>query len=49
MDSYSARVSVFPSKNWTAQVSAGRLTKPEALEPGDVVRTTASIQYTRVR
>ena len=30
MDSYSARVSVFPSRNWTAQFSAGRLTKPEA-------------------
>jgi hypothetical protein len=25
------------------------LTKPEALEAGDVVRTTASIHYTRVR
>jgi hypothetical protein len=49
MDSYSARLSVFPSKNWTAQFSAGRLTKPELLEAGDVVRTTASIQYTRVR
>jgi hypothetical protein len=49
MDSYSARVSVFPSRNWTAQVSAGHLAKPEALEAGDVVRTTASIHYTRVR
>jgi len=49
MDSYSGRLSVFPSKNWMAQISAGRLTKPEALEPGDVVRTTASIHYTRVR
>lgn len=49
MDSYSGRLSVFPSKNWTAQFSAGRLTKPEPLEAGDVVRTTASIHYTRVR
>jgi hypothetical protein len=49
MDSYSARLSVLPSKNWTAQFSAGRLTKPEALEEGDVVRTTGSIQYTKVR
>ena len=49
MDSYSGRVSVLPSKNWTAQFSAGRLTKPEALEDGDVIRTTASIQYTRLR
>ena len=49
MDSYSARLSIFPLKNWTAQVSGGRLTKPEAAEPGDVIRTTASIHYTRVR
>ncbi len=49
MDSYSGRVSFFPSKNWTAQVSAGRLTKPEALEEGDIIRTTASVQYTRPR
>lgn len=49
MDSYSGRVSLFPSKNWSAQVSAGRLTRPEPLEPGDVVRTTASIEYTLPR
>lgn len=49
MDSYSARVSVLPSNHWTAQFSAGRLTRPELQEPGDVVRTTASIQYTRLR
>ncbi len=49
MDSYSGRISVFPRKNWTAQISAGRLTKPESLEAGDVIRTTASIEYTRVR
>ena len=49
MDSYSGRVTVLPSKNWTAQFSAGRLTKPEVLEPGDVIRTTASVQYMRVR
>jgi hypothetical protein len=49
MDSYAGRISAFPSRNWTAQFSAGRLTKPELLEVGDVIRTTASIQYTRVR
>jgi len=49
MDSYSARATVFPSNNWTAQFSAGRLTKPESQEAGDVVRTTASIHYSRVR
>src|SRR5438874_3184712 len=30
-----------------AQVSAGRLTKPERLEEGGVVRTTASLHYSR--
>src|ERR1700730_8936775 len=45
MDSYSGRLSVLPSKNWIAQISAGRLTKPEAAEAGDVVRATASIHY----
>lgn len=45
MDSWSSRLSIFPSANWTAQVSVGRLTHPEALEPGDVVRTTASVEY----
>jgi hypothetical protein len=49
MDSYSGRLSVYPSRNWTAQISAGRLTKPEVLEAGDVVRTTASIHYSRAR
>ena len=49
MDSFSGRLSVLPSKNWTAQISTGRLTRPEPQEEGDVVRTTASIHYTRVR
>jgi hypothetical protein len=49
MNSYSGRVSIFPSKHWTAQVSAGRLTHPEASEPGDVVRATASVEYTHQR
>jgi hypothetical protein len=49
MDSYSGRISLFPSKNWAAQISAGRLTRPEILEAGDVMRTTASLQYTRAR
>lgn len=47
MDSWSTRLSFFPTPNWSAQVSAGRLTHPEALEPGDVVRTTASVEYSR--
>lgn len=47
IDSYSARITVSPNANWTGQVSAGRLTKPEALEPGDQVRTTASVTWNR--
>lgn len=47
IDSWAARFSLVPSSNWAAQVSVGRLTKPEALEPGDVVRTTASVAYSR--
>ncbi len=47
MDSYSGRISLSPNKNWSAQYSAGRLIHPEALEPGDVIRQTASINYAR--
>lgn len=47
IDSWAARLWFFPSQNWAAQFSAGRLAHPEALEPGDQVRTTASLQYTR--
>jgi hypothetical protein len=45
MDSYSGRITFTPTPRWAAQVSAGRLTHPEKLEPGDVVRTTASVEY----
>lgn len=45
MDSYSGRITFTPTPRWAAQVSAGRLTHPEALENGDVVRTTASVEY----
>ena len=47
MNSYAARLSFFPSRNWMAQVSAGRITRPELLEAGDVVRATASLHYSR--
>ena len=47
IDSWSARLWYFPSANWAAQVSMGRLTHPEALEPGDQVRSTASLSYSR--
>jgi hypothetical protein len=47
MNSWSGRLWFFPSKNWAAQFSGGRITRPEALEPGDQVRTTASLQYSK--
>jgi hypothetical protein len=47
IDSWSARLSLSPSPNWTAQVSAGRLNEPEELEQTDIVRSTASITYNR--
>jgi hypothetical protein len=47
MDSWSTRLSLLPTPSWVAQVSVGRLTRPEALEPGDVVRTTASVEYSQ--
>jgi hypothetical protein len=47
LDSWSARLSWTPTANWSAQVSAGHLHRPEALEPGDQLRSTASITYNR--
>jgi hypothetical protein len=47
INSWSTRLWFFPTKNWAAQVSTGHLTHPEALEPGDQWRTTASISYSK--
>jgi hypothetical protein len=47
LDSWSARVWYQPSSEWQLQVSHGFLKKPEALEAGDVRRTTASIDWLR--
>lgn len=47
MESWSARLSASPSRNWTAQYSYGHLVQPEALEFGNVNRQTASISYNR--
>jgi hypothetical protein len=47
LDSWSGRVSIAPTRNWTAQYSYGRLMHPEALEPGDEKRQTASVEYNR--
>lgn len=47
IDSWSSRLSVAPSANWSGQISAGHLTQPEALEPGDQNRLSGSITYNR--
>jgi hypothetical protein len=45
LDSWSTRVWYQPAPQWQMQVSHGFLKKPEALETGDVRRTTASIDW----
>jgi hypothetical protein len=48
LDSWSARLSVNPTDELSAQVSYGFLKSPEALAPGeDVKRATASLQWNR--
>jgi hypothetical protein len=47
IDSWAMRLSWTPNDNWVGQVSAGRLNHPEAAEPGDIVRSTASLTYNR--
>ncbi len=47
IDSWSTRVSIFPTSNWMGQVSMGRLHSPEALEQGDEIRSTASLHYSK--
>jgi hypothetical protein len=44
-NSASVRLSVRPAPQWVLQVSRAHLTEPEALEPGDVTRTTASALF----
>lgn len=47
MDSWSTRLTWQPGPNWVAQVSAGRIERPEMFHADDVVRSTASLHYTR--
>ncbi len=47
LDSWSFRGSVASGRNWAAQYSYGRLIHPEATEPGNERRQTASIEYNR--
>jgi hypothetical protein len=47
MDSVAGRVWFRPTPTWELQVSTGHLVEPEALEPGDIDRTTASVSWFR--
>jgi mono/diheme cytochrome c family protein len=47
LDSWSTRIWFTPTPNWTMQFSHGRLTNPELLAPGDLIRNTASVSYNR--
>ena len=47
LDSWSVRGWYRPSTHWSFQLSHGLLREPEALEPGNVRRTTASASWTR--
>lgn len=48
MDSWSARLTLNPSSNWSGQFSIARLKSPEELFPReDTLRSTASVSYNR--
>ena len=48
IDSWSTRLTIQPTKNWSGQYSYARITSPEALFAGeDQERMTASIMYNR--
>jgi hypothetical protein len=47
MDSWSTRITYQPGFRWLMQASYAKLTHPEVTTPGDVERTTTSVQYTR--
>ena len=47
LDSWSGRVWFTPTPDWSMQFSYGHLVNPEALEPGNLQRMTASISHNR--
>jgi len=49
LDSWSVRGWFQPTPSWQFQLSHGFLTQPEALEPGNVRRTTGSVEWWRPR
>ncbi len=47
LDSFSGRIWFKPAAGWELQASSGRLVEPEELEPGNIVRSTLSLSWTR--
>src|SRR4029077_8148328 len=47
LDSFSGRLWYRPNDEWEFQASSGRLVAPEELEPGNIVRSTASASWTQ--
>ncbi|HXI92370.1 MAG TPA: c-type cytochrome [Blastocatellia bacterium] len=47
LDSWSGRVWFTPTPDWAMQFSYGHLVNPEAIEPGNLQRLTASISHNR--
>jgi hypothetical protein len=47
LDSFSGRLWFKPASEWELQASSGRLTEPEELEPGNIIRSTVSLAWTR--
>ena len=47
LDSFSGRLWYRPNDEWEFQASSGHLKSPEALEPGNIVRSTVSASSTR--
>jgi hypothetical protein len=47
LDSFSGRLWYRPGAEWEIQASSGHLKSPEALAPGNIVRSTASASWTR--
>jgi hypothetical protein len=47
LDSWSARATAALTRNWIAQYSYGHLVHPEALEPANEKRQSASLEYDR--
>ncbi|MEK6406375.1 MAG: c-type cytochrome [Acidobacteriota bacterium] len=45
LDSWSGRVWFTPTPDWSMQLSYGHLVNPEALEPGNLQRLTASVSH----